>query len=88
MRINPPKGGFFHPAGIFFPVYTLFLMLYSARHGFVHCIRKAGHRHCERSEAIYASTLDCFLLRTSQDDGTVGKLYESSYPLFALLKAE
>ncbi|MDR3141585.1 MAG: hypothetical protein LBU37_07675, partial [Tannerellaceae bacterium] len=28
--------------------------LYCARYDFVHCIRKAGYRHCERSEAIKA----------------------------------
>jgi hypothetical protein len=42
-------------------------------------------RHCERSEVIHASTLDCFVPR---NDGAAGRLYEPSYFLFALLKVE
>jgi hypothetical protein len=47
--------------------------LYCARYGFVHCIRKAGYRHCERSEAIHAPCIHRIaLLHTSQFSAKTG----------------
>jgi hypothetical protein len=42
-------------------------------------------RHCERSEAIHAGTLDCFTLQV-RNDGSAGRLHQLPLSLSALLK--
>jgi hypothetical protein len=44
-------------------------------------------RHCERSEAIQCTRIDCFTLRV-RNDGVADRLHKSPCFLFALLKAK
>jgi hypothetical protein len=41
-------------------------------------------RHCERSEAIQCTRMDCFTAFAMTE--SMSRLYESSFPIFALLK--